>query len=67
MSEPHCIITGDPVNGFKVTGPFDDRASAQRWAKAAQIDLGHTDLGHTAWLLPIDDPDLEFGPFSDRA
>jgi hypothetical protein len=30
------VITGDPVQGFIFTGPFDSHEAAERWAEGRQ-------------------------------
>jgi hypothetical protein len=33
---PWIVITGDPVEGFIFTGPFNNHADAERWAEGQQ-------------------------------
>ena len=43
------VIVGDPVDGFRYYGPFDDHDSAVKWAEA-ELD------GERWWVADMEPP-----------
>lgn len=48
---PHCIIYGNPADGFRIIGPFDcgEDARAYLWTEPR----GHENM----WIMELDVPD----------
>jgi hypothetical protein len=53
MSEPHIVVTGDPINGFEFIGPF---ASSVEAAAYGNNDGNLPDYGEW-WIAPLEQPD----------
>lgn len=52
MNRKHCVITGNPVDGLFVIGPFDSYDDAIDWACAEQE-------GQDWWVTDMRDPGEE--------
>lgn len=46
----HAIITGDPVDGFHLIGPFSHAIEAIDWANFTHLPPD------TWWVMPLEDP-----------
>lgn len=49
MSNPQVIMTGNPIDGFQVYGPFTSHEEADKFV-STQAD------GIELWILPVLDP-----------
>jgi hypothetical protein len=50
----HVIVTGNPIDGFQLFGPFTEQAEADKFVEqeADGIEL---------WVLPVHDPVMLLG------
>lgn len=55
---PHVIITGNPIAGFRVTGPFKSEDAAVHFAEMREDALGP--MGCDWWLMPMYSPTTEY-------
>ena len=46
----YCVLTGSPIDGFEVTGPFDTHDAASEWA---------SELADAWWVMPLLPPEVE--------
>lgn len=51
MKKPHCILTGDPLGGFSVIGPFDYVENAQAYVERHRFERAW-------WIVPMDNDDI---------
>lgn len=47
----HCIVYGNPGDGFRIIGPFDDIEDARQY-----IETDHELRHGSAWIMPLDIP-----------
>lgn len=51
MADPHVVILGNPLAGFRFIGPFPTRVEAEEWAAV------YADDDAWNWVAPLADPD----------
>jgi hypothetical protein len=44
------VLAGSPRDGFKVYGPFDERADAEEWIDGELMD---SETAEAAWSAPL--------------
>ncbi len=52
MADNHCLITGNPVDGFQIIGPFPDGETALEYPNKHALDSDW-------WIIPMEAPDAE--------